>query len=79
MKMPRFPVHTDNKPVMRLDFAAQSWLYIGKLWAHRRQRRVRDIIRAHCDMIRRWRAGQPGSLGMSATGRDPCCGDGGMV
>lgn len=79
MKVPAFPIHTDNRPVMLLNFEAQSWLYISKLWAHRRTPRFRLVIRAHCNSIRRWRAGVPGSLGMSATGRDPCCGDGGMV
>ena len=55
MKMPIANINTANHPVVRLDFAAQSWLYIGKLWAHRRQRRVREIIRGHCGCIRRWR------------------------
>ena len=77
--MPRFPVHTDNQPVMRLDFAAQSWLYIGKLWSHRKQRRVRDLIKAHCERIRRWRAGVPGSLGTGFGPRNGDAGDGGMV
>lgn len=77
--MPKFAIHLDNSPVKHLDHEAQSWLYIGKLWAHRKQRRVRSLILAHLDSIRRWRAGVPGSLGMSSTGRDPCCGDGGMV
>jgi len=77
--MPAFPIHTDNLPVMRLDLEAQSWIYIGKLWAYRKQRRVRDVIKRHINLIRRWRAGVPGSLGMSAVDLDPCCGDGGMV
>ena len=77
MKMPKFAIHLDNSPVKHLDHEAQSWLYIGKLWAHRRSQRVRSLIRAHLDGIRRWRAGVPGSLGMSTTGRGPI--EGGMV
>lgn len=53
--MPTFSVHTNNQPVMRLDLVAQSWIYIGKLWAHRHSARVREIIRAHVKMIRQWR------------------------
>lgn len=53
--MPKFAIHLDNSPVKHLDHEAQSWLYIGKLWAHRKQQRVRDLIRAHLGSIRRWR------------------------
>lgn len=72
-------IHDDNKPIRVLSMADQSRIYIGLLWMHRKSQRVRYLIREHCDRIRRWRAGAPGSLGMSATGRDPCCGDVVMV
>lgn len=53
--MPKFAIHHDNSPVMLLNHEAQSCLYIGKLWAHRHSSRVRSLIRAHLDRIRRWR------------------------
>lgn len=34
----------------------QSRLYIGLLWAHRAMPRIREIIRGHVRMIRRWEA-----------------------
>lgn len=72
-------INSSNRPVKVLSMADQLKIYIGLMWAHRKQRRVRDLIKEHCERIRRWQGGVPGSLGMSATGRDPCCGDGGMV
>lgn len=77
--MPPLRVHMDNRPIMLLNFEGQSWIYIGKMWAHRRQRRVRDLIHAHLDRISRWRRGAPGSLGMSVTPRDPDAGDSGIA
>lgn len=72
-------INSCNQPVKILSLEDQLCIYIGLLWAHRRSMRVRLVIRSHCDRIRRWRAGVPGSLGMSFSGRDPCAGDEGVV
>lgn len=56
MKIPTFAIHANNQPVHALSHADQSWLYISKLWAHRRSKRVQEIIRGHIAMIRRWNA-----------------------
>lgn len=47
-------IHTDNRPIKFLIMQDQSRLYIGLLWSHRRQPRIRSIIRSHVRMIRRW-------------------------
>lgn len=49
-------IHADNKPIKILSMQDQSRLYIGLLWPHRGSERVRDIIRGHVRMIRRWSA-----------------------
>ena len=49
-------IHTDNKPIKLLTMQDQSRLYIGLLWSHRRQPRIRTIIRGHVRLIRRWSA-----------------------
>lgn len=49
-------IHTDNQPIKFLSMSDQSRLYIGLLWSHRSQDRIRAIIRGHVRMIRRWAA-----------------------
>ena len=49
-------IHTDNCPIKIMSMQDQSRLYIGLLWPHRNTERVRDIIRSHIRLIRRWGA-----------------------
>ena len=49
-------IHTDNCPIKIMSMQDQSRLYIGLLWSHRRQPRIRTIIRGHVRLIRRWSA-----------------------
>ncbi len=49
-------LHADNRPIKFLSMQDQSRLYIGLPWSHRRQPRIRTIIRGHVRMIRRWAA-----------------------
>lgn len=49
-------IHSDNQPIKWIGLQDQSRLYIGLLWSHRRQPRIRTIIRGHIRMIRKWAA-----------------------
>lgn len=51
---PLGPLHSDNTAVKVMTLIDQSKLYIGLLWASRRNPLARQAIRSHVRNIRRW-------------------------